>query len=325
MDIGELTRDFSGVVRVDRDDEVFAEAYGLAHRGYGIQNTVDTRFALASGSKGFTALAIISLIEQGALALSTTARSVLGADLPLIPDEVTVEQLLAHRSGIGDYFDEDVFTDISDYPLTVPLHELADVERYLPMLDGHPQKFPPGESFFYNNGGYAVLALIAQRVSGVPFQRLVLERVCAPAGMTDTDYLRSDTPQERTALGYLQVDGVWRTNVLHLPVRGGGDGGIYSTAADVRTFWQALFAGKIVPPGRVAEMVHPRSRAPEDPRRYGLGFWLHESSRVVRLEGYDAGVSFCSEYDPVTGSSWVVISNTSDGAWPIARYLGTNL
>jgi beta-lactamase family protein len=60
---------------------------------------VDTRLGLASGGKGFTALAVVSLIEEGVLELSTTARSVLGGDLPLIDDRVTVEQLLAHRSG----------------------------------------------------------------------------------------------------------------------------------------------------------------------------------------------------------------------------------
>src|SRR4029079_862264 len=92
---------FAGAVRVDRGETVeLAKAYGLAHRGHGIPNEVDTRFAVASGTKGLTALAVVALIEEGRLELSTTARSVLGADLPLIDDTVTVEHLLAHRSGI---------------------------------------------------------------------------------------------------------------------------------------------------------------------------------------------------------------------------------
>ena len=107
---------FSGVVRVDRRDDVeFARAYGLAHRGYGIPNTVETQFGIASGTKGLTALTVVSLIEEGVLELSTTARSVLGDDLPLIDDDVTVEHLLAHRSGIGDYLDEDA--DARDHRL----------------------------------------------------------------------------------------------------------------------------------------------------------------------------------------------------------------
>jgi CubicO group peptidase (beta-lactamase class C family) len=314
---------FSGVVRVDRGDEIeLARAYGLAHRGFEIPNEVDTRFGLASGAKNFTALAVVSLIEEGVLELSTPARSVLGRDLPLIDDRVTVEHLLTHRSGIGDYFDEDAGFELEDYVLPVPVHELATTEDYLAVLDGYPTKFAPGERFTYCNGGYVVLALVAERASGVPFHELVEQRVCRPAGLTDTEFLRSDALPARTATGYVEVDGEWRSNVLHLPVRGSGDGGIYSTAADVSELWRAFFAGRIVSEGWVAEMVRPRSDAPAHSKRYGLGFWLHASSDAVILEGCDAGVSFRSEHDPRVQATFTVISNTADGAWPIARFLG---
>ena len=109
--------------------------------------------------------------------------------------------------------------------------------------------------------------------------------------------------------------------MFHIPVIGGGDGGIYSTAADLRAFWLALFAGQIVPERWVAEMVRPRSDVPEEEKRYGLGFWLHESSDVVMVEGYDAGVSFRSMHDPVSGAGATVIANTSEGAWPFVELL----
>lgn len=290
---------FSGVVRVDRGNEIeLANAYGLAHRGYEIPNTVETQFAIASGAKGLTAVTIASLIEGGSLELSTTARSVLGPDLPLIRDDVTIEQLLSHRSGIGDYLDEDADHDIADYLMPVPVHELATTEQYLSVLDGHPAKFAPGERFAYCNGGYVVLALIAERTSGVPFHELVRQRVCEPAGMRDTEFLRSDDAAGGAAVGYLTVDGELRTNVFHLPVRGSGDGGIYSTVADSNSFWRAFFGGEIVSPDWVAELVRARSDVPRQSMRYGLGFWLHESSDVVMLEGFDAGVSFRSVHDP---------------------------
>ena len=134
---------FSGVVRVDRGGHDRAgQAYGLAHRGYEIPNTIETRFATASATKGLTALVVVSLIEAGSLELSTTARSVLGDDLPLIADDVTVEHLLAHRSGIGDYLDEDADMDLADYLLPVPVHELVETEDYLAVLGGFPTKFP---------------------------------------------------------------------------------------------------------------------------------------------------------------------------------------
>jgi CubicO group peptidase (beta-lactamase class C family) len=313
---------FAGVVSVDRGGQIeFVRAYGFAHRAYEIPNAVDTRFAIASGTKGLTALAVVSLIEQDALRLSTSARSVLGKDLPLIGGDVTIEHLLAHRSGIGDYFDEEAGYDITDYVMTVPAHELATTEQYLTVLDGHPVKFAAGEQFSYCNSGYVVLALIAERVSGVPFHDLVRHRVCAPAGMRDTEFFRSDELPERTAVGYLPLAGVSRTNVFHLPVRGSGDGGIYSTAADMSSFWRSMFAGAIVSSEWVADMVRPRSDIPSQSRRYGLGFWLDESSDTVMLVGSDAGVSFRTIHHPPSSLTHTVISNTSDGAWPITRRL----
>lgn len=312
---------FSGVVRVDRGDTTeLVQAFGLADRAHDIANTIDTRFALASGAKGFTALTVMSLIESGTLDRSTTARSVLGGDLPLIDDAVTVEHLMAHRSGIGDYLDEDAVDEISDYVMPVSVHELAMTEQYLAVLDGHETVFRPDERFAYNNGGYVVLALIAERASGVPFHELVQQRVCEPAGMHDTAYLRSDELPGTAALGYLTVDGP-RTNVFHLPVLGTGDGGIYSTAADMSSFWHSLFAGAIVSSDRVAEMVRPHSDWPEESKRYGLGFHLHTTSDVVWLEGYDAGASFCSTHDPTSAITHTVISNWSEGAWPITNLL----
>ena len=285
-----------------------------------IPNEVDTRFGTASGTKSLTALAVVSLIEDGLLELSTTARSVLGSDLPLIDDGVTIEHLLSHRSGIGDYLDENEDMDLNDYLMPVPVHELATTEDFVAVLDGHPQKFAPGSQFAYCNGGYVVLALIAERASGASFHDVVGERVCEPAGMSATEFLRSDELPGNAALGYLEIDGVWRTNVFHLPVLGTGDGGIYTTAGDVSSLWRALFAGQIVSSDWVREMVSPRSVA-SDGRRYGLGFWLHATSDAVQLEGCDAGASFRSVADRSAQVTYTVISNTADGAWPICRFL----
>ena len=315
---------FSGVVRLDRSGETeLCKAYGFADRAHRIPNTVETLYATASGTKTLTALAVMSLVEHGALELRTTARSLLGEDLPLIADDVTIEHLLAHRSGIGDYLDEEA-VDVGDYVMPVSVHELATTPQFLPVLDGHPTVFPAGERFAYNNGGYVVLALLAERASGVDFHELVRALVCEPAGMVDTAFLRSDELPGRAARGYLSVDGP-RTNVFHLPVLGNGDGGIYSTAADLSAFWDSLFAGRIVAPERVAEMVRPRSDWPEESRRYGLGFHLHATGDGIWLEGYDAGVSFSSLHQPSSSITYTVISNWSQGAWPIIELLDDRL
>src|SRR5262249_46389519 len=121
-------------------------------------------------------------------------------------------------------------------------------------------------------------------------------------------------------VGYLALDG-FRSNVLHLPVRGSGDGGCYSTVADLHAFWRALFCGRIVLHDFVSELFHPRSEVPSRSLRYGLGFWLHATGPSVVLAGFDAGVSFRSLHDPLAGVTHTVMSNTSTGAWPISRRL----
>src|SRR5215469_4231401 len=204
----ERTR-FSGVVSLDlAGGTEFCKAYGVADRSHGIPNTVQTLFATASGSKGLTALAVMSLVERETLALDMTARSLLGDDLPLIAGDVTIEQLLSHRSGIGDYLDENAVGDISDYVMPVSVHELATTEQFLPLLDGHETVSPAGKRFAYNNGAYVVLALLAERASGADFHQLVRTLVCEPAGMVDTAFLRSDELPGRAARGYLSVDGL---------------------------------------------------------------------------------------------------------------------
>ena len=309
----------SGMVRVDLDGELaFQEAFGLAYRGLGIANTTDTQFGIASGGKTFTALAVMSMVERGELSLETTARSVLGSDLPLIDDRVTVHQLLAHRSGIGDYLDEDLHDDTGDYVMTVPVHLLATTEQFLAVLDGYPMKSEPGEQFVYNNGGYMILALIAERASKVPYHDLVDERVCAPAGLRDTVFLRSDELPGRAAHGYLENEGL-RTNLLHLPVRGNGDGGIYTTAADIHTLWDAAYAGKVVSTETLETMTRPSGEVSADSLRCGLGYWLDKTTDTVSMHGFDAGVGFVSARDPGGRFTYTVISNKARGAWPVSE------
>ena len=162
--------------------------------------------------------------------------------------------------------------------------------------------------------------MICERLTGRSYHDLVMERVVGPAGMADSGFFRSDELPSRTALGYLEGF-EQRTNVLHLPVRGSGDGGMYTTAADVSAFWAALLGGRIVPEALVAEALRSRTEQTEEgsPYGYGLGCWL--TAGAAQLEGSDAGVSFRSRHHIETGTTWTVISNTSDGVWPVFRAL----
>jgi len=95
--------------------------------------------------------------------------------------------------------------------------------------------------------------------------------------------------------------------------------------ADLHSFWRALFEGRIVSPAAVASMIEPRSDVPAERRRYGLGFWLHATDPSVMLEGYDAGVSFRSTHDPDAELTHTVVSNSTDGAWPLVAHLAEEL
>ena len=315
--------DFSGVVVVSRGGDRGVElARGFADRANGRPNTLDTRFGIASATKGLTALTVASLIESGELRGETTLRSLLPDALALVDPAVTIEQLLGHTSGVGDYLDEDELGDVDDYVMRVPVHRLALPMDYLSVLDGYPQKTAPGSAFAYNNGGYVMLSIAVEAATGRSYYDLVQERVLDPAAMSDTAFLRSDRLPAGTAIGYL-ADG--RSNVLHLPVRGAGDGGIYSTVRDLESFWTALFDGRILPLPVVERLVAPRRATPDGRNRYGLGFWLRPDRETVRLEGSDAGVSCRTAHDRPSGLTYVVISNTSTGAWPLVRFLEERL
>lgn len=307
---------FTGVVRVDVDGTmVLTRAVGFAHRAHRVPMALDSQVAMASGSKVLTALLVLDLAAEGTLPLGMPARDLLGADLPLVDDRITVEHLLAHRSGIGDHVDEE--GDIDAYVLEVPVHTLVDTEAYVPVLDGRAALFAPDERFSYCNAGYVLLALLAERATGTPFVDLVTARVIEPLGLADTAFLRSDEMPARAAHHYLAADGD-RTNLLHLPVIGTGDGGAYTTVADVHRLWSAL------DPAVAAQAWAPRGEEP-GVGRYGLGFWLHPTGAAVMLEGYDAGVSFRSVHDPATAITHTVIGTWSDAAWPLSRLLRQEL
>ena len=101
-----LRRRSLGWATVDVAERRVLERFeGFIHRALRVPMTVDA--PIASGSKAFTALAVTRLVDDGELRLDQPVRELLGDDLPLIDDGVTIEHLLAHTSGIGDYLDED--------------------------------------------------------------------------------------------------------------------------------------------------------------------------------------------------------------------------
>lgn len=315
-------QDFSGVVRVQRQGEIVAEfACGHSDRANERLNSLGTRFAVASGTKALTALTIMSMVESGALTLETSLRSVVPDDLPNVDRAVTIDHLLTHRSGVGDYIDEAAGGDIDDHVLgRLSAHTLETARDYLPLLRAHEQQSSPGEQFAYNNSGFVMLSLVVETTTG-SFHQEVRDRVFAPAALPDAGFFRSDDLPANTALGYL-ANG--RSNVFHLPVIGMGDGGVFLTLDDTTALWDALLAGRIVSLDSVAAMTAEVSEY-NDTRSYGRGFWVAPGGDHVWFEGMDAGVSFQSGVFRGADARYSVLSNTSSGAWPLVKAISNAL
>lgn len=316
-------KDFSGVVRIrEGDGEPLELSRGLRDRAEGLPVDAGTRFGLASGTKTFTAAAVLLLVERGLLALDESpARYLEGG--PRIHPALTVRSLLNHTSGVFDYYDEELVEDFDGFKVALPWYELEKAVDYLPLMRDRPWKFEPGERFSYSNGGYILLAVLVERLAGRDFQDFVRDEVLQPLGMDDSGFFRADELPRNTARGYL--DGCDRTNLFVLPVRGCGDGGMYSTAADVETFWRGLEKGKLFGRTLVDEMLAVQARAGgEAPElAYGLGVWIWDApgARVDFMSGQDAGVSFVSKFDGRRGRIATVLSNSGGGAFAIGDYL----
>jgi CubicO group peptidase (beta-lactamase class C family) len=336
VDIEKIIEDqkqpFSGVVMVRRDGAlIHAKGYGLAHRAEEIANIVNTRFGTASGTKTFTAVAVCQLAEAGKIDLDAPIRTYIREGLPQYDPSVTVHHLLSHTSGIADYLDDDLSDE--DYAALFaryPVYTLRGPADYLPMFpDG--MAFKPGERFVYNNGAYILLALLVETQSGMPYAKYVEEHVFTKAGMSDSGFFESDHLPGRTALGYLadSGDGVERTNVFLLPIRGGGDGGAYVTAPDMVKFWDALHSDQLMGKAMRERMLSIQATDADDPTdNYGYGIWIttDETGKIVRYGaiGEDQGVTFSSVVLPQHHSIVTVISNTKEGpTWPLARAIRT--
>lgn len=312
---------FSGVIAVDtRSDSLFERSAGFANRAFKTLNGRTTRFAMAGGSKVFTTVTVLSLVDAGLLTLNTRVRTIVGEDLPKLHPGITVEHLLAHSSGLSDYLDDLEDWKVTDYLLPAAPQVLAETSGYLPELARRRQQYPPGERFSYCDYGFILLALMIERLTGQAFHQVVRDKVFTPAGLTRTDYLRTDELPATAAIGYLDQDGR-RTNVFHLPARGNGDGGCYTTVDDLGSFWRALLAGGLISAELVSEMTHPRRDLPQLGLRRGLGVRLHPTGPALVADGYDAGVSMRSIHSPRTGETATVLGNTTEGATAVGEAL----
>jgi len=259
---------FAGAVLVARQGKIlFQQGYGLADRARAIPNSVDTRFRIGSMNKMFTAVAVLQLAEAGKVSLDDPLIKFL-PDYPNreLATKVTLDHLLTHRGGTGDFFVPEYFAN-KDH-----IRTFGD---YIALLGKRPLAFEPGERFDYSNYGYLLLGAVIERVTGRSYYDYVHSEIHARAGMRRTGSEPEDRHVKGLAVGYTrgEHDGEWRPNTADLPYRGTSAGGGYSTVADLSAFAEALRLGKLLGPTYTAKML--AGYALRDMRGDGSGYVGH--------------------------------------------------
>jgi CubicO group peptidase (beta-lactamase class C family) len=306
---------FSGTISLyDGDEATLLQCGGFADKAAKRPNGELTRFGMASGSKIFTAVGVLQLIERGAFSLETPVNELIG--VYRVHESITVEHLLTHRSALPDYFDEETMDDYESLWRDRPNYRMLRPEDFFPLFLGPECAFEPGARFAYSNSGFVLLAYIIERASGEAFPDYIERNVFARCGMEATGYFRLDMPPPGTALGYIREGDTYRSNIYSIPVVGGGDGGCFSCGRDMGRFWRALAgadgpSGGLLEPATAERMLSTSvADTGEDDCRYGLGAWISGSDPdLVFVQGSDPGVAFVSYFHRESGRTLTICGN----------------
>ncbi len=302
---------FSGVVSIFRDASiVFSKAFGYRDMKNKLHNTTGTIFGIASGTKVFTALGIGVLIDQGLISLGTTIGEINPECTGFIDEHATIQHLLTHTSGIYDYYDEEIEQDYEHFSVPIPWSELETPSDYYPLFKGRAMKFRPGERYSYSNGGYVFLGMLIEKLTGRLYRDFIREHVLQVANMHRSSFYAFDDLPENTANGYLKDRKT--TNIYRLPLRGGADGGMYTTTDDLRAFWDSLFRNRILSQELTATYLKTYCEF-DATSGYGCGIYKLLDDSMFAIMGEDAGVGFYSRYVVREKLTINILSNITEG------------
>ncbi|MEX1377910.1 MAG: serine hydrolase domain-containing protein [Eubacteriales bacterium] len=318
--------EFSGVVQIIEDGCILMNASkGYAKRFDEIPNSITTSFGIASGTKGFTALAILKLIDDGKLSLSDDVFSLLPYNFPNIKERITVKHLLTHTSGIYDYFDEDILDDFSHMFKIVPINKMLGPADMLPLLTVGECYFSPGEKFKYCNSGFVILGILVEEVSAMKYSEYLDKHIINPLNLKGTGCFSTNQLPKVAAHGYIKnSDGSWVSNIFEIPLACTADGGLYTTTDDISKMWYGFINGSIISESLKELALSPHVQIHDD-QYYGLGFYMQENTdksiKKYYLVGSDPGVGFLSYYYPKEKRIITIISNANDTAWDFNRMI----
>ena len=229
---------FSGIVLVaEKGDISFHKAYGLSNREKNIPNSVNTLFDIGSMNKTFTSIVIKQLAEEGKIDLNDNLTKFLSGFKDPNTNKITINHLLDHESGFGDYHTSGYFD--------LPLNERklgAIVER----AKSYQLNFEPGTEQDYSNLGYVILGAVIEKVTGKSYFDNVQERIVTPLNLKNTYLNDFDNLETRIAIGYYYTPlGIL---VENKPIQDtpNPDGGFLSTTEDILKFYRSYYYDDIL-------------------------------------------------------------------------------
>ena len=245
----------------------------LFSRGYGVTDLrsfgkidAQTNFRLASVSKQFTAMAVMLLVHDGKLRYDERLTDIF-RDFPAYGRAINIRHLLNHTSGLQDY--EDLMSaDGSASPENTP--QIKDAGVLALMKQQTSTKFAPGDKWEYSNSGYAVLAMIVEKVSGKAFGQFLQDRIFGPLKMQSTiAYERGRNEILHRAYGHSRKQDGWQEMDQSPTSAVLGDGGIYSSLDDLAKWDEALRRHRLLNDAEMIPALTPVKLEPAGRRRYG--------------------------------------------------------
>jgi CubicO group peptidase (beta-lactamase class C family) len=295
-------------------------------RGYGVTDLrtlrpIDARtnFRLASFTKQFTAACIMLLARDGKLRYEDHLSDFF-PEFPAYGKSITVRNLLNHTSGLEDYGELLMKQYVNTPPERVPQILDAGVLKILEQQSG--TRFPPGSKWEYSNSGYAVLAMIVERVSGEPFGQFLQERIFAPLKMKNTlAYENGKNEVRHRAYGHTKTENRWEQTDQSPTSAVLGDGGIYSSLDDLAKWDRALRQHTLLTEAEMRPALTPvqptdgPAKFPEGPVvSYGFGWFLdpYQGHKRMSHDGSTVGFRTTIQRFPDDALTVIVLANRAD-------------
>lgn len=280
---------------------ILVRTFGLANIEENIRVDGNTNFRLASVTKQFTATATLMLADRGRLRLDDPVIRYF-PQLPAYANDVTIRHLLQHTSGIPDY------EPLVEVTFPQQVHD-RDVIEILSKTDA--TYFPPGSEFRYSNSGYAVLAMLVEKLSGKSFPDFLQDNIFGPLRMDNSiAFVDGENTVPNRAMGYtVDERGVTPSDQsAYSAVL--GDGGIYTSLSDLFKWDQSLYTDRLLSDARRKEAWTPGL---DD---YGFGWWIDtfEGNKRYHHYGSTSGFRTFMQQFPNQRLTVIVLTNRAEPA-----------